>query len=85
MFRWRIVVHGGVDGYTRIPVNLKCSDSNRSSNVLNLFVNAVSEYGLPSRVRSDKGGGGCRSVTLHVTTSRQGPRSRKYAGRTQCP
>ena len=48
MFRWRIVVHGGVDGYTRIPVYLKCSDNNRSSTVPNLFVNAVSENGLPS-------------------------------------
>lgn len=56
MFRWRIVVHGGVDWYTHIPVYLKCSNNNRSSTVLNLFLNAVSENGQPSRVRSDKGG-----------------------------
>ena len=54
--RWRIVVHGGVDGYTRIPVFLKCGTNNRAATVLELFQEAVAEYGLPSRVRSDKGG-----------------------------
>lgn len=56
MFRWRIVVYGGVDGYIRIFVYFKCSDNNCFLIVLNLFVNVVFEYGLLFRVRFDKGG-----------------------------
>ena len=35
---------------------IKCSDNKRSSTVLNLSVNAVSEYCLPFRVHCVKGG-----------------------------
>lgn len=51
-----MVVHAGVDGFSRIPVFLHCSNNNRASTVLELFQEAVDEWGLPSRVRCDKGG-----------------------------
>lgn len=54
--RWRIVIHGGVDGFSRIPVYLHASSNNCAATVLNLFTEAVSTLGLPSRVRCDKGG-----------------------------
>ena len=50
-----MVIHGGVDGFTRIPVFLHCSTNNKAETVLDLFLNAVENYGLSSRVRSDKG------------------------------
>lgn len=54
--RWRVVVHGGIDGYSRLPTYLVASTNNRAETVLSLFEQAVSEHGLPSRVRCDKGG-----------------------------
>ena len=55
MYRWKFVVHAGIDGYSRLIVFSKCSTNNRASTVLHLSKEAVSKYGLPSRVRSDKG------------------------------
>ena len=51
-----MVVHAGVDGFSRIPVFLHCSSNNKASTVLELFRGAVDEWGLPSRVRCDRGG-----------------------------
>ena len=56
LIRWRFVVHGGIDGYSRMIVYLECSTNNRSLTVYRLFRAATEEYGVPSRVRSDKGG-----------------------------
>ena len=54
--RWRFVIHGGIDGFSRMIVFLKCSTNNLASTVLDCFLQAVGSFGLPSRVRSDKGG-----------------------------
>ena len=56
LIHWRIVIHGGLDGYSRIPVYMVASDNNRATTVLAAFESAMRKYGLPSKVRSDKGG-----------------------------
>ncbi|PIK43879.1 hypothetical protein BSL78_19271 [Apostichopus japonicus] len=56
LIRWRYVIHGGIDGYSRIPVFLRCSTNNRAHTMLSAFKEGVLQYGLPWTVRSDKGG-----------------------------
>ena len=55
LIRWRFVTHGAIDGYSRLITYLKCSTNNRASTVYRSFLEAVQQYGLPSRVRSDYG------------------------------
>ena len=49
------MTHGGIDGYSRIVVYLECGSNNKARTVYDLFLKAVQQYGLPSRVRSDQG------------------------------
>uniref|UniRef100_A0A672M759 Integrase catalytic domain-containing protein n=1 Tax=Sinocyclocheilus grahami TaxID=75366 RepID=A0A672M759_SINGR len=56
LIRWRVVVHGGIDGFRRLVVFLQASNNNRSATVMDQFVNATVQYGVPSRVRCDHGG-----------------------------
>ena len=56
LIRWCIVVHGGVDGFSRMPVFMRASTNNRAETMLDAFLGGVQEYGLPSRVRCDRGG-----------------------------
>ncbi|XP_053380857.1 uncharacterized protein LOC123533407 isoform X2 [Mercenaria mercenaria] len=56
LIRWRLVIHGGVDGFSRFPVFLKVSNNNSAQTVLCAFLEAVNKFGKPARVRSDKGG-----------------------------
>lgn len=50
------MIHAGIDGFSRMIVYIACSTNNKASTVYQLFQSAVEKFGLPSRVRSDKGG-----------------------------
>ena len=56
LINWCFVIHGAIDGFSRLIVYLHCSTNNRSNKVLNLFNEALEQNGVPSRIRTDKGG-----------------------------
>ena len=45
LMRWQIVIHGGIDEYSRTVVHLACSDNNTASTVLEQFLGVVGTYG----------------------------------------
>ena len=56
LIRWRLVTHGGIDGYSRTIVYLRCSINKEGSTVLSLFTDSISKHGVPEQVQSDLGG-----------------------------
>ena len=56
LIRYRLVIHAGVDGFSRTIVYIKCSDNNRAATALESFLSGVTTFGLPMCVRTDHGG-----------------------------
>ena len=79
LIRWRLVIHGCVDGFSRMIPYVSCASNNRAETVLQLFRQAIAKFGTPSRVRSDKGGENI--LVCHYMVSCRGPgRSSHIAG-----
>ena len=55
LIRWKMVLHGGIDGYSRLVVYLRCNNNNRASTVASDFIRATTTYFIPSRVHCDYG------------------------------
>ena len=73
LIRWRIVIHGGVDGYSRLVTYLKVSNNNCATTAFSAFESGISEYGIPSRVRTDKGGENVEIARYMLQHSARGP------------
>ncbi|XP_041823364.1 uncharacterized protein LOC121629368 isoform X2 [Melanotaenia boesemani] len=54
LIRWRFVVHGGIDGFSRLIVYLNAATNNKATTVFDGFLSAVRQYGIPSRVRIER-------------------------------
>ena len=65
------MVHGCIDGFSRMITFLSCSTNNRATTVFQLFRKATTEFGIPSCVRSDKGGE--NMLVCHFMVSYRGP------------
>ena len=55
LIRYGIVIHGFIDGYSRLITGLRASNNNRAETVLQLFLDGAIAYGIPSRIRGDHG------------------------------
>lgn len=55
LIRYKLVIHAAVDGFSRLITYLNCANNNRAETVLSQFMNATSEFGVPSRIRTDRG------------------------------
>lgn len=55
MIRYRIVIHGFIDGYSRLALGMRANNNNRAQTVLDLFEAIALVHGYPSRTRGDYG------------------------------
>lgn len=62
-------MHGGIDGYSRLIVFMQCSNNNRSHTVLRYFLTGVQCYGIPERIRTERGGENTQ-VGMHTPTTK---------------
>ena len=55
LVKWYLIIFGAIDSDSRLPISMECIINNKAPTVLACFLKGVHTYGLPSRVRSDKG------------------------------
>lgn len=73
--------HGCIDGYSRTVIYLECCTNNRASTVVTFFQQGVARFGLPYRVRGDRGGENIE-VARYMISNRGSERGSFIVGRS---
>jgi transposase InsO family protein len=55
LIRFKIVIHGFIDGKSRFVTGIHAASNNRADTVLELFHTAIQQHGTPRRMRGDHG------------------------------
>lgn len=56
LIAFNLVIHAGIDGFSRAIMYVRCSDNNTADTAFSAFLSGVRTHGCPSRVRTDYGG-----------------------------
>lgn len=81
LIRWKLVIHAGIDGFSRVITYLHCSNNNRANTVFVYFKEGCDYFGTPSRVRADCGGENVK-VQRYMNSYRGENRGSFIAGRS---
>lgn len=73
LIRWRFVIHGAIDGYSRMVPYLECATNNTASTAYSIFMKSTKSFGVPSRVRSRSDKGGENYDICYFMVSYRGP------------
>lgn len=69
-----LVIHGGIDGFSRAVVFLRCANNNLPATMKSAYMEGVDRYGTPRSVRCDHGGEnvdvGYYMIAMHGTGRR---------------
>ncbi|CAG2184516.1 uncharacterized protein [Mytilus edulis] len=73
LIKWKMVIHGGIDGFTRLVVFMNISNNNKATTVHRGFIAATEQFNWPIRLRTDFGGE--NELIWQAILDKRGPRS----------
>ena len=77
-------IHGCLDGHLRRIMFLNCSTNNKAARVLQLFLNEIQNFGIPSRIRSDQGTENVEVARYMISHPNRGPGRGSFIARKSC-